>query len=64
MAWPMSAGGCRSVRHRQEMTIAEMLSDSIVQALMEADRVDPRALEASLLGLARKLKERDQSNRL
>jgi hypothetical protein len=63
MAWPMSAGGCPSVWQRQEVTVAEMLSDSIVQALMEADRVDPRALEASLQGLARKLRERDQPNR-
>jgi hypothetical protein len=63
MAWPMSAPGCPAVRRRQEMTIAEMLSDSIVQALMEADRVDPRALEASLQGLARNLRERDQSSR-
>jgi hypothetical protein len=63
MAWPMSAGGCPVVWYRQEMTIAEMLSDSIVQTLMEADRVDPRALEASLQGLARKRRDRDQSNR-
>ena len=38
--------------HR-EPTIAEMLSDSIVIALMRADGVDPIALEAELRGLAR-----------
>jgi hypothetical protein len=58
MLWPMHARACPSV-WRQEPTLAEMLSDSIVQAVMEADAVDPRALEASLRVLARRLKERD-----
>jgi hypothetical protein len=34
-------------RHR-EPTLEEMLSDSIIQAVMAADGVDPRELEASL----------------
>jgi hypothetical protein len=63
MTCPRSAPGRSSVWHHHEPTIAEMLSDSIVRALMEADRVDPRALEASLRGLARMLKERDQLSR-
>jgi hypothetical protein len=36
-----------------EPTITEMLSDSIVLAVMAADGVDPIALEAQLRGLAR-----------
>jgi hypothetical protein len=36
----------------REPTIAEMLSDSIVLAVMAADGVDPVALEAQLRGLA------------
>ena len=36
-----------------EPTITEMLSDSIVMAVMAADGVDPVALEAQLRGLAR-----------
>jgi hypothetical protein len=35
-----------------EPTISEMLSDSIVVAIMAADGVDPVALEAQLRGLA------------
>jgi hypothetical protein len=35
-----------------EPTITEMLSDSIVMAMMAADGVDPVALEAQLRGLA------------
>jgi hypothetical protein len=31
-----------------EPTLEEMLSDSIIQAVMEADGVDPRELEAML----------------
>ena len=36
----------------REPTLAEMLSDSIVIAVMAADGVDPIALEAQLRGLA------------
>ena len=35
-----------------EPTIREMLSDAIVIAVMQADHVDPAALEADLRGLA------------
>jgi hypothetical protein len=41
---------------RREPTMAETLSDSIVQAVMEADRVDPKQLEA-LRSMAQKLAE-------
>ncbi len=36
-----------------EPTITEMLSDSIVMAMMKADGVDPVVLEAELRGMAR-----------
>jgi hypothetical protein len=36
----------------REPTLAEMLSDSIVLAMMAADGVDPIALEAQLRGMA------------
>ena len=36
----------------REPTIAEMLSDSIVMAMMAADGVDPIVLEAQLRGMA------------
>ena len=36
----------------REPTLAEMLSDSIVLAVMAADGVDPVTLEAELRGLA------------
>ena len=40
--------------HR-ELTIAEMLSDSIVIAVMAADGVDPDELAATLRGFAQRL---------
>jgi uncharacterized Fe-S cluster-containing radical SAM superfamily enzyme len=40
-----------------EPTIAEILSDPIVRAVMEADRVDPVALEAQLRSLAKQIGE-------
>jgi hypothetical protein len=36
----------------REPTITEMLSDSIVMAMMAADGVDPAVLEAQLRGMA------------
>jgi hypothetical protein len=36
----------------REPTITEMLSDSIVMAMMKADGVDPVVLEAQLRGMA------------
>jgi hypothetical protein len=36
------------IRRQREPTLEEMLSDSIIQAVMEADGVDPRELEANL----------------
>jgi hypothetical protein len=36
----------------REPTITEMLADSIVMAMMEADGVDPLALEAELRAMA------------
>jgi hypothetical protein len=40
---------------RRDPTIAEILSDSIVQAMMEADGIDPQVLEAQLRNMARDL---------
>src|SRR5262245_243822 len=46
--------GCRneSVWYQREPTIAEILSDSIVQAMMRADGVDPEMLERDLRSFA------------
>jgi hypothetical protein len=38
----------------REPTLREILSDSIVIAVMAADGVDPKALEAQLLSMARR----------
>jgi hypothetical protein len=39
----------------REPTIAEILSDSIVRALMKADGIDPVAVEAQLRSMAHDL---------
>ena len=41
-------------------TLAEALSDPIVRALMRADGVDPRELEASLTDMARQVRRRSR----
>jgi hypothetical protein len=41
--------GCR------ELTLADLLADPMTLAVMAADRVDPAALKACLVGLARRL---------
>jgi hypothetical protein len=48
--------------HCRDLTIAEMLSDSLVQTLMKADRVDPQALQAELrsVGLQIELRRRQE----
>jgi hypothetical protein len=46
--------GLSKPRYR-EPTIAEMLSDSIVEAVMKADNIDPRALAAELRMMAAKI---------
>jgi hypothetical protein len=47
---------------RRDLTIAEILSDSIVQALMEADGIDPEALEAQLRSMSRELSAARRAN--
>ena len=42
-------------RSHREPTLDEILSDSIVKALMEADKIDPRELAATLRQVGRKL---------
>jgi hypothetical protein len=46
--------GCRneSVWYQREPTISEILSDSIIRAVMRADGVDPRLLERELRTIA------------
>jgi len=46
--------GCRneSVWYQREPTIAEILSDSMIKAMMRADGVDPRLLERELRTIA------------
>jgi hypothetical protein len=39
--------------HYREPTLKDMLSDSIVRAVMEADVVDPQELEAMLTQIGR-----------
>jgi hypothetical protein len=41
--------GCR------ELTLADLLADPMTLAVMTADHVDPDALKACLVGLARRL---------
>ena len=48
---------------QRELTLAEMLADSIVQALMKADGVDPKVLEAQLQSLARDLSKMPRASR-
>jgi hypothetical protein len=43
----------RCIGSSSDLTIPEMLSDSIVQALMEADGIDPEMLMAQLRSMAR-----------
>jgi hypothetical protein len=42
----------------REPTLDEMLSDSIVRAILEADRIDPQELAATLRQAGRKLVRR------
>jgi hypothetical protein len=44
--------GNRMSCYRREPTMTEILSDSIVRAVMKADGVDPIALEAQLRSMA------------
>jgi hypothetical protein len=52
-----SIGTCGSRMHvaHREPTIAEMLTDPIVQAVMSADAVDPKVLGGQLRSIARQL---------
>jgi hypothetical protein len=43
---------------RRDPTITEILSDSIVMALMEADRIDSQVLEAKLRSMAQQISRR------
>jgi hypothetical protein len=45
--------GC--IGSSRNLTIAEMLSDSIVQALMKADGVDPEMLKAQLRSIGQEI---------
>jgi hypothetical protein len=43
---------------RRDPAIAEILSDSIVKALMEADRIDSQVLDAKLRSMAQQISTR------
>ena len=47
----------------QELTLKDALSDSLIRAVMAADGVDPRELEATLTEIARNLKGGSRSRR-
>ena len=61
-AWPAQllstalAAIVRRFAAKREPTITDMLSDSIVKIVMEADRVDPEVLEKELRGMAKKIR--------
>jgi hypothetical protein len=42
----------------RELTLRDALSDPVIRAVMEADRVDPDELEADLNEIARTLRHR------
>ena len=48
---------------QRELTLAEILADSIVQAVMKADGVDAKVLEAQLQSLARDLPKMPRASR-
>lgn len=48
-------------RGRCEPTLRELMSDPLIQAVMEADGVDPDGLEADLSETARALRRRPTS---
>lgn len=54
----------RRLRTPPEPTIKDMLSDSIVQAVMEADRIDPCVLREELMSIARQISVRRTRNGL
>jgi hypothetical protein len=44
----------------QELTLRSALSDPLIRLVMEADGVDPRALEAMLMAIASRIRRRRQ----
>jgi hypothetical protein len=48
---------------RSEPGLKALLSDPVIRAMMAADRVDARKLEAELSYLGGKLRERSERNR-
>ena len=55
---------CRneSVWYQREPTIAEILSDSMVKAMMRADRVDPEMLERDLRSIAQTIEANSRTS--
>jgi hypothetical protein len=45
-------------RASQELRLRSALSDPLIRLVMEADRVDPRALEAMLMAIASRIRRR------
>lgn len=48
----------RHLQSRPEPKIKDMLSDSIVQAVMEADGINPQVLKVELMSIARQISAR------
>jgi hypothetical protein len=48
---------------RRELTLADVLSDPMVRAMMEADHVDQEALARSLTAIAQSLNSRPSRDR-
>jgi hypothetical protein len=46
------------LQRQTEPNIKDMLSDSIVQAVMKADRINPKALHMELMSIARRISAR------
>ncbi len=51
-------------RPQQELTFSDVLSDPMVRLAMAADRVNPREFAAMLAGVAKVLRQRQQSGDL
>jgi hypothetical protein len=51
-------------RPQQELTLANVLTDPMVQIAMAADRVNPLELAAMLAGVAKVLRHRQQAGDL
>jgi hypothetical protein len=63
MSIPFERGEIPMLHYWSEPSLADALSDPVVQAVMAADAVDPAALSALLREATRKLKPASRSSR-